>query len=172
MARFNQLGVIISLTRDGAEKTVSSGSVQVNRRGETSIRYRLTLEDERRVRASLPALAQLHFAMGAQEVSTMHATPVTIRSPRDVGALATVSVAPNRMALFSAHVNGTCRMGNNPATSGVTPDGERHGVRGLYITDGAALPTALGVNPQETIMAVSTVLAERLAARHASLLHR
>ncbi|AMW06232.1 hypothetical protein GEMMAAP_18480 [Gemmatimonas phototrophica] len=170
MARFNQLGVIISLTRDGAETTVSSGSVQVNRRGETSIRYRLTLEDERRVRASLPALARLHFAMGAQEVSTMHATPVTIRSPRDVGALATVSVAPNRMALFSAHVNGTCRMGTNPATSGATPEGERHGVRGLYITDGAALPTALGVNPQETIMAVSTVLAERMAERHAGLL--
>jgi choline dehydrogenase-like flavoprotein len=170
MARFNQLGVIISLTRDGAEKHVSSGSVSVNRRGETSIRYRLTLEDERRVRASLPALAELHFAMGAQEVSTMHAAPVTIRSPRDVAALATASIAPNRLALFSAHVNGTCRMGTNPATSGATPDGERHGVRGLYITDGAALPTALGVNPQETIMAVSTVLAERMAERHAGLL--
>ncbi|MFY7922967.1 MAG: GMC oxidoreductase, partial [Gemmatimonas sp.] len=80
------------------------------------------------------------------------------------------SVAPNRMALFSAHVNGTCRMGTDPATSGATPDGERHGVRGLYITDGAALPTALGVNPQETIMAVSTVLAGRIVARHAGLL--
>jgi hypothetical protein len=56
------------------------------------------------------------------------------------------------------------------SASGATPDGERHGVRGLYITDGAALPTALGVNPQETIMAVSTVLAGRIVARHAGLL--
>jgi choline dehydrogenase-like flavoprotein len=61
-------------------------------------------------------------------------------------------------------------MGTDPDTSGATPDGERYGVRGLYITDGAALPTALGVNPQETIMAVSTVLAGRIAARHAGLL--
>jgi choline dehydrogenase-like flavoprotein len=39
-------------------------------------------------------------------------------------------------------------------------------VRGLYIADGSLLPTALGVNPQETIMAVTSVLAERMAARH------
>jgi choline dehydrogenase-like flavoprotein len=32
------------------------------------------------------------------------------------------------------------------------------------------LPTALGVNPQETIMAVASVLAERVAARHVGLL--
>jgi choline dehydrogenase-like flavoprotein len=42
-------------------------------------------------------------------------------------------------------------------------------VRGLFIADGSLLPTALGVNPQETIMAVASVLAERLAARHAGV---
>jgi len=63
-------------------------------------------------------------------------------------------------------VNGTCRLGVNPRTSGATPDGERHGVRGLYIADGSLLPTALGVNPQETIMAVTSVLADRMASRH------
>jgi choline dehydrogenase-like flavoprotein len=58
-------------------------------------------------------------------------------------------------------------MGTRPATSGATPDGERHGVRGLYIVDGSLLPTALGVNPQETIMAVASVLTGRMADRHA-----
>lgn len=61
-------------------------------------------------------------------------------------------------------------MGTARHTSATTPDGERHGVRGVYITDGSVLPTALGVNPQETIMAVASVLAERVAARHAGLL--
>jgi choline dehydrogenase-like flavoprotein len=60
-------------------------------------------------------------------------------------------------------------MGTDPRTSGATPDGERHGVRGLYIMDGSLLPTSLGVNPQETIMAVSSVLADRLAERHRGL---
>ncbi len=166
MSSFNQLGVLIALTRDGAERQRSSGRVRVNRRGETSITYALTREDQRRVRASLSASAQLHFAAGAREVGTMHSSPIIVRSAGDVSRLEQGSVGPNRIGLFSAHVNGTCRMGIDPATSGTTPEGERHGVRGLYISDGSLLPTALGVNPQETIMAVATVLAERMATRH------
>ena len=166
MSSFNQLGVLIGLTRDGAERTRSSGRVQVNRRGETSITYALTPEDQRRVRASLSATAQLHFAAGAREVGSMHSTPIVVRSAADVGRLEEGSVGPNRIGLFSAHVNGTCRMGTDPSKSGATPEGERHGVRGLYISDGSLLPTSLGVNPQETIMAIATVLAERMAMRH------
>jgi len=168
MARNMNLGVLIGLTRDGAERSVSSGRVRVNRRGETSITYRLTQEDEKRVRASLAAMARVHFAAGAQAVETVHAHPLTIRSARDADALASGAVSPNLLTLFSAHVNGTCRMGTDIVTSGATPDGERHGTRGLYITDGSLLPTALGVNPQETIMALSMVLTERMVERHRS----
>jgi choline dehydrogenase-like flavoprotein len=166
IAGFNQLGVLIGLTRDGAQRDRSSGRVRVSRSGAVSIRYRLTVEDERRVQASLAAMARLHFANGARAVATMHGAPRAIRRPEEASQLAATSVAPNRMALFSAHVNGTCRLGTDPDTSGATPDGERHGVRGLYISDGSVLPTALGVNPQETIMAVSTVLSERMVSRH------
>jgi len=38
-------------------------------------------------------------------------------------------------------------------------------VRPLFVCDGSILPTALGVNPQETIMALATVFAGRIAAR-------
>ena len=169
MRQFRQLGVLIALTRDGADTARSNGRVQVDRAGRTSIQYRLGREDQRRVRASLDATARLHLANGAREVFTMHANPVIVRSERDLAALANASLAPNRIAMFSAHVNGTCRMGVDPERSGATPDGERHGVRGLYISDGSLLPTSLGVNPQETIMAVTTVLAERMATRHAGL---
>jgi choline dehydrogenase-like flavoprotein len=169
MARFNQMGGLIGLTRDGADRAVSSGRVTVNRQGDPSIRYRLTREDAKRVRASIGAMAALHFAAGAREVLTLHAEPRTARHPQDIPSLLDAPMGPNQLALFSAHVNGTCRMGTDPATSGATPDGERYGVRGLYISDGSLLPTALGVNPQETIMAVASILADRLVARHAGV---
>lgn len=169
MAQLNRLGVFVGLTRDGAQRDVSSGRVTVTRRGDTSITYRLTAEDQRRVRASLSAMARLHFANGATEAGTLHATPRVIRDVRDADTLQAAPIGPNQVALFSAHVNGTCRLGTDPARSGATPDGERHGVRGLYITDGSLLPTALGVNPQETIMAVASVLADRMASRHAGV---
>ena len=37
--------------------------------------------------------------------------------------------------------------------------------RSVFIADGSLLPTAPGVNPQATIMALSTIVAERIAAR-------
>jgi choline dehydrogenase-like flavoprotein len=169
MAQLNRLGVLVGLTRDGAQRDVSSGRVTVTRRGDMSITYRLTAEDQRRVRASLSAMARLHFANGATEAGTLHATPRVIRDVRDADTLQAAPIGPNQVALFSAHVNGTCRLGTDPARSGATPDGERHGVRGLYFTDGSLLPTALGVNPQETIMAVASVLADRMASRHAGV---
>ena len=166
MRTANQTGVLIALARDGASTGHSSGRVTIDRAGRSHVTYALSTADQLRVRASIIASARLHLAAGATEVSTFHTTPVRIRREADLAQLETASLAPNRIGLFSAHVNGTCRMGVNPKTSGATPEGERHGVRGLYIADGSLLPTALGVNPQETIMAVTSVLADRMANRH------
>ncbi len=168
MAAMRNTGVLIALTRDGAETSRSSGRVRAGRTS-VSIQYRLSPTDGQRVRASMAAAARLHLAAGATRVDTLHTDPVTIRSERDIALLDRSSLSPNRLGLFSAHVNGTCRMGTDPARSGATPDGQRHGVRGLYITDGSLLPTSLGVNPQETIMAVASVLSDRLAVRHAGI---
>ncbi|HST32443.1 MAG TPA: GMC oxidoreductase, partial [Solirubrobacteraceae bacterium] len=57
------------------------------------------------------------------------------------------------------HPLGTARADARP-THGVA-DGELavHGVRGLRIADGSVVPSALGVIPQLTIMALATRLA-------------
>jgi choline dehydrogenase-like flavoprotein len=59
-------------------------------------------------------------------------------------------------------------MGTDPRTSGASPEGEVHGAPGIYVADGSLLPTGLGVNPQATIMALATVVAEGIAARRPS----
>ncbi len=90
-----------------------------------------------------------------------------MRDDRDVAALSDRAWGPHDLTLFSAHVNGTCRLGSDPRTSGVDATGQRHGVRGLYVADGSLLPTGLGVNPQATIMALSTMITERMVASDA-----
>ena len=62
---------------------------------------------------------------------------------------------------FFAHPLGTARLSDSPALGVADADGEVHGHPGLYVVDGAAVPTALAVNPSLTIAA----LAERSAAK-------
>ena len=151
----------IILVRDGSGTDASMGSVRAEPNGRVRIRHRLTPADRENLRRGIEAAARLHLAAGAREVVSLH-TPI-VRTTSDAGlpAFRSASVAPNRVALFSAHVNGTCRLGVDPATSGCSPTGERHGVRGLYVMDGSLLPTAPGVNPQWTIMALASLLSER-----------
>jgi choline dehydrogenase-like flavoprotein len=166
MSQFRHLSSVIALTRDGAETRTSSGGVQLTRDGRVSIRYALTSPDAARVRASIEAAAQLQLAAGAREVHTLHTTPIVVRRPSELSQIRQASVRANRVGLFSAHVNGTCRMGGDARTAATSPEGERYGARGVYVCDGALLPTAPGVNPQETIMALATLVSERLAARY------
>jgi choline dehydrogenase-like flavoprotein len=56
-------------------------------------------------------------------------------------------------------------MGIDPARSVVGPDHQLHDCPGVYVVDGSAVPTSLGVNPQVTIMTLATRAAEILAAR-------
>jgi choline dehydrogenase-like flavoprotein len=57
--------------------------------------------------------------------------------------------------LGSAHQMGSARLGTDPATSVARPTGELHDVSGVWIGDTSAFPTALGVNPMVTCMALA-----------------
>ncbi len=57
---------------------------------------------------------------------------------------------------------GTCRMGSRPSHSVVNLSGEVWDLPGCYVADASLFPTAVGVNPQVTIMALATRVAQRL----------
>mgnify|MGYP000486167474 CR=1 FL=1 len=80
--------------------------------------------------------------------------------------------APNRGTVFSAHQMGTARMGSDPVDHACDPYGRVRSssrpratdpngglIKGLYVADGSLFPTAIGVNPMITILA----LAKRVA---------
>ena len=63
------------------------------------------------------------------------------------------------------HVQGSCRMGDDPTRSVVDRNGESHEVKRLFSSATASLvPRTLSVNPSLTIMALATRLAEHLDA--------
>jgi long-chain-alcohol oxidase len=66
--------------------------------------------------------------------------------------------------LVSFQIMGSARMGGSPENSVCDPAGQVWDIPGLYVCDGAAFPTASGVNPMVTIEALAHMNARGIAA--------
>lgn len=64
----------------------------------------------------------------------------------------------------TCHMNGTARMGSDPALSVVDADCRSWDIPNLWICDGCVFPTVGGVNPSLTIQAVALRTADRIRA--------
>jgi choline dehydrogenase-like flavoprotein len=155
MRRYTQLaqfGVMVSDT--------SRGKVE-ERFGSPIIRYDLNDHDVRTFKRGLELLAELYWAAGAREVL------VPLKQVRrlidgDLEPLRSARVRGQDLTLMAFHPLGTARAGADPARAVLDPDLRLHGVEGVYVCDGSAVPSALGVNPQITIMTLATRLAYHL----------
>jgi choline dehydrogenase-like flavoprotein len=143
--RLAQFGLMVSDTSRGQVSSLA---------GRPVIRYSLCEQDVAKFRIGLARLKELFTAAGAREVYLP--LPAGVEPHRARG---------RDLKLMAFHPLGTARA-DARATHGVT-DGELalHGVRGVYVADGSVVPSALGVNPQLTIMALATRLAFRLLGR-------
>lgn len=68
--------------------------------------------------------------------------------------LTTVGNKPITAAFSAAHQMGTCRMSAREQDGVVDPKGRVWGTRNLYVADASVFPSASGVNPMVTNMAI------------------
>lgn len=71
---------------------------------------------------------------------------------------------PMDFSLGSAHLHGTCRMGEDTSVSVCDPTGRVHAVDNVFVADGAVMPYPGAVNPTLTIQAVAHRIAGHLIA--------
>jgi choline dehydrogenase-like flavoprotein len=132
--------------------------------GQPMIRYWLRDEDVAHIKRGLDVLARVYFAAGARVVHTPIAGFDVLHGEDDLARLRRTRVHAWDLDLSAYHPLGTARMGVDAASSVVDASHQLHDCAGLYVVDGAAVPTSLGVNPQVTIMALATRAAEKIAA--------
>src|SRR5262249_23770078 len=145
--------------------------ITLDREGRPVLHYTLSEHDSTALLRGVVESLRIHRAAGAQELCGPHTKPRRFVPSQDAdfeGYLRGVQAAGTRkndIALLSAHQMSSCRMGANPARGALNPAGETFEVRNLFVADGSALPTATGVNPMLTIMAVSAKIAQHVKAR-------
>jgi choline dehydrogenase-like flavoprotein len=144
-----------------------SGEIVLGDDGTPIVRWQLDDEIDRRLAARVHVeLARLHHARGAEEILTFHWHDHTWRRGDDFDAyLARLDQASYDDTAYSAHQMASCRMGSDPASSVADPSGELHDIGGVWIGDASALPTAPGVNPMLTVMAMARRTAHAILAR-------
>ena len=151
MARLPYIGILIALHVDGLLPSDEGGTVTLKSNGSPSLDYPISDELIEGFTASHEVLARISLAAGASEVGTLHRTPLTFHSEADLQQLQSAPYGAFEHSIFSAHQMGGCSMGPDPATSVVDGDLRHHTVEDLFVIDGSVLPTALGVNPSQTI---------------------
>jgi choline dehydrogenase-like flavoprotein len=139
------------------------GRVRRDRKGTEGskvIDYALDARAKEQVRLAMKRSAEIAFASGARKVAFPTTIPLLFESPDDLRKIDALPLGPADIAFVSYHPQGTARMGT------VTDhDGAVRGLRDLYVMDASLFPTPVGVNTQEPVMAVATVLARRLGAK-------
>lgn len=131
---------------------------------EPIITYKMSKKDRALVPRVVREIGETFLAAGARELylPVLGHDPV---KPSELAGLDLESVPMSRFECSSQHPLGTTRMGTSKHDSVVNDEGRVWDVDGLYVVDGGTVPTSLGVNPQETIMALATRFAERIYDR-------
>jgi len=156
MKRYNAMAMTGVLVEDSHAGTVTRSF------GAPMARYTITRYDHDRFLRGVRHLATLHFEMGADEVILPFSNFHVAKTIDDLAKIERSQRSRRTIELFTVHMMGTCRMGSSPRDSVVNLNGELWDLPGCYVADASLFPTAVGVNPQVTIMALATRVAQRL----------
>lgn len=159
------MAVNIVLTRDKF-----GGSVQINKKGELKIKYKLHPFDKKHLVKGVQESTRMHMTAGAQTVKVLHQDMPQWKkgdiTESFLRSLPSLKWSIHRFPLFSAHQMGTCRMSGNKKMGVVRPDGQLWGYQNIWIADGSVFPSASGANPMLSIQATAYWIARQFVAKN------
>jgi choline dehydrogenase-like flavoprotein len=85
---------------------------------------------------------------------------------KEAGATQTLQRVGGKGQGGGSHQAGTCRMGDDPATSVVNRYGQVHDIDNLYVADASTFVTNAGFNPALTVMALGYWIGEHMVKKY------
>jgi choline dehydrogenase-like flavoprotein len=111
--------------------------------------------DIERLHRGVALTAELLFAAGAREVLLPFSDLQAIANPGEIRRIHERPRDRGAIELMTVHIMGTARMARDATHGGTDASGAVFDTSGLVVADASAIPTSLGVNPQETIVALT-----------------
>ena len=142
---------LLALHVDGILDSDQGGRVTVASNGRVKINYPISDEMKEAFKESMKRMVEVSLAAGAEDTLTLHSNPVHVARMNEIHKLEEAEYGALRHGLFSAHQMGGLTMGADPATSIVNANLRHHRITNLFVVDGSVFPTALGVNPSQSI---------------------
>ncbi|KAK6076619.1 GMC oxidoreductase [Seiridium cupressi] len=171
--RYRNMNVFFSMPRDRDTGYIYPDPVS----GRPRIVYTPSAFDRANGFEGFIALAKICYVTGAQEIrpSLTGIEPFVRAASEDKTAandarfeewLKRLRAAgnPSTDNWGCAHQMGSCRMSKAAEDGVVDPKGKVWGVEGLYVADASVFPSASGVNPMVTNMAISNLIAKGISS--------
>lgn len=154
----NLSGMLLLVSDKGA------GRVRTFPDGRANLTYHFDPGDVALIKRGMVMVAEVLQAGGAGELFVPVNGVGSCQSPGQLAdALKDRDIKD--FTLYAAHPMSTCRMGAGIERGVIGPDGEAHGLPGLFISDASVFHSSLGVNPQLTTMAMGTVIGRQMLMR-------
>ena len=159
MQNFNRYTMAGVMTRDDPV-----GKVLMSYNGNPKVVYNLSEETIDDMARGMGILARMWFSLNAKAVITSHRGVPEITTRADIPKLKdAIRNDPDNLLVGSAHPQGGNKMGNNNEKECVVDSNCKvYGFENLYVCDASVFPTALGVNPQLTVMALAAITADKI----------
>lgn len=132
----------------------SSGTIVAGESGPPTIHYSIEGEDQIKFIKGIEFVTEMFFAAGSRKVRPLIAHAKYFTSWNEARQFIR-GTSVSDLLVYASHPMSSCRMGDDPTRCVVNPEGRVYDIENLYITDSSTHPSALGVNPQMTIMANS-----------------
>lgn len=150
MRQYNHMLTAATLVEDRNEGRVVLGPDR-----QPYLFFNLSLRDVETVHRGVALTAELLFASGAREVLLPFADLPSISSRDELERIHRREPVASTIELMTVHIMGTARMAVDARMGATDASGAIFGVDGLVLADASLLPSSIGVNPQEAIMALA-----------------
>lgn len=158
--RFNNYSMAGIVVRDDNLGTVTLTSTE-----RASVNYEPGIKELKALAKGTEILANMWFALGAKKVIVPHRGLSSISSIEEIPQLVDKIITDSKnLLLGSAHPQSGNKIGSSADDSVVNSNCKVHGFKNLFVCDASVFPTAVGVNPQISVMTVASIIASRIAS--------